>query len=170
MKQPPAPMKQPPVRSATDAPSVEDVLFPKAMAELVANHRDTIDKLNEALEALSEERQLRERLAELLRRTAIALKGPEPEDVYHDWSDLPARVGAMKELVARMNDMLFRVEWVRQEGGSKHCCPFCHAISERDGGPDHADDCEWRLVTNLSTEQPAIPVQTGAKMECKPEL
>jgi hypothetical protein len=35
---------------------------------------------------------LRERLADLLSRTAVALKGPEPPLTRWDWSDLPKRV------------------------------------------------------------------------------
>jgi hypothetical protein len=43
----------------------------------------------------------------------------------------------------QMTAMLCSVEWVRQSGGNKFACPFCHGISERDGGPGHTDTCEW---------------------------
>lgn len=48
--------------------------------------------------------------------------------------------------VEHLLDMLRRVEWVRQSAGNKYCCPFCACISERDGGPGHASDCEWQAV------------------------
>jgi hypothetical protein len=43
-----------------------------------------------------------------------------------------------------LQDMLLRVEWVRQASGTKYACAFCGAVCERDGGPDHSDDCEWK--------------------------
>lgn len=43
-----------------------------------------------ALRDLEEESALRERLAEILTRVALALKGPPPPLTLHDWSDLPA--------------------------------------------------------------------------------
>jgi hypothetical protein len=48
----------------------------------------------------------------------------------------------------RMQDMLMRVEWVRQASGKKYACAFCGGVSERDGGTGHADDCEWQHVTS----------------------
>lgn len=44
----------------------------------------------ELREDLEEERALRERLAKLLEGVALGLKGPPPENVWHDWSGLPA--------------------------------------------------------------------------------
>jgi len=41
-----------------------------------------------------------DRLADLLKRTAIALKGPEPELVMWDWSDLPQRATELRALLA----------------------------------------------------------------------
>ena len=43
-------------------------------------------------------------------------------------------------------DMLQSVEWVRQAAGKNYACPFCHGITERDGGPGHAADCRWYRV------------------------
>ena len=53
----------------------------------------------------------------------------------------------LKDLASRMLDMIERVEWVRARGGSLTVCPFCHGVSERDGGTGHQPDCEWELVT-----------------------
>ena len=39
---------------------------------------------------------LRERLADLLSRTAVALKGPEPPLTRWDWSDLPERAMSLR--------------------------------------------------------------------------
>ena len=54
-------------------------------------------------------------------------------------------------LVARLFNMLWEVEWVRQEGGKLHACAFCKAISERDSGPGHTDDCEWQAMVREVT-------------------
>jgi hypothetical protein len=55
-------------------------------------------------------------------------------------------IDTVTDLAARMLDLLERVEWVRASGGTHYICPFCHGISERDGGPGHQDDCEGELV------------------------
>lgn len=65
----------------------------KELAGLDAEMRagTTIEHQLEALRAdLEEEEALRNRLSDLLTRTAAALKGPPPPDVLHDWSDLPS--------------------------------------------------------------------------------
>lgn len=62
----------------------------KAAAELRRLHAD-----NEALRAdLAENEALRERLADILRRTAVALRGPEPPLTRWSWHDLPERAAA----------------------------------------------------------------------------
>jgi hypothetical protein len=53
----------------------------------------------------------------------------------------------MIDLASHLLEMVERVEWVRQTGGSMMACPFCHAVSELNGGPGHLDDCEWQLAT-----------------------
>ena len=53
-------------------------------------------KLAAALDALADEDQLRDRLAELLEQTANALKGPPPANTLHDWSDLPKVAAELK--------------------------------------------------------------------------
>lgn len=58
----------------------------------------------------------------------------------------------IRDLASKMLDMLERVEWVRQSGGSRFACAFCSGISERYGGPGHQDDCEWMLVTREGNE------------------
>lgn len=43
---------------------------------------------------LDEEHELRERMRDILRRTAVALRGPEPELTRWSWHDLPERAAA----------------------------------------------------------------------------
>lgn len=64
----------------------------------------------------------------------------------------PERWERVTDLASRILDMLERVEWVRQTGGRAVACPFCHGISERDGGPGHQEDCEWLMVTHEGNE------------------
>lgn len=51
--------------------------------------QETAKAIASMMADIDEADHLRERLTDLLRRTAIALKGPEPPLVMHDWSDLP---------------------------------------------------------------------------------
>jgi len=53
---------------------------------------------------------------------------------------------ALLVYIDRLDDMVQAVEWVRQAGGSKYACPWCYAISERDGGPGHQDYCPWVVL------------------------
>jgi len=128
---------------------------PNVVAEFVSSARRR-DRTAAALRRLradvKDESDVRERLADLLRRTAIALKGPEPPLVAWDWSDLPARTDELVDLASRLLDMVERVEWIRSTFGRLTVCPFCHAVSERDGGPGHQDDCEWQLVTRAGND------------------
>ena len=58
-------------------------LFSRAAAEIEDLRRD-----------LDENAALRERMADLLRRTAVALRGPEPPLTRWSWHDLPERAAA----------------------------------------------------------------------------
>lgn len=40
------------------------------------------------------------------------------------------------------NLVLGNFEWVKAQGGSFNVCPLCRAVSDRDGGPGHQDDCQ----------------------------
>ena len=51
---------------------------------------------------LEESDALRERLSELLKATAIAVRGPEPELTSWGWHDLPERAGALCALNAEL--------------------------------------------------------------------
>jgi len=57
-------------------------------------------ELREARHQLDEGDQLRTRLSTLLTGTANALKGPPPDLVWHDWSDLPAVAAKTVEALA----------------------------------------------------------------------
>ena len=58
-------------------------LFARAAAEVEELRRD-----------LEENEALRERMADLLSRTAVALRGPEPPLTRWSWHDLPERAAA----------------------------------------------------------------------------
>lgn len=58
----------------------------------------------------------------------------------------------LADLASRMLDMIERIEWVPREAGRGYVCPFCYALSERDGGPGHLEDCEWQTVTREGNE------------------
>lgn len=64
-----------------------------------------------------------------------------------------ARGRAMK--VDHLEEMLRKVEWVRQSGGRAYACPFCHAVSEQFGGPGHLDDCEWKAACEREPDDAA---------------
>lgn len=58
---------------------------------LLAEAADEIQRLTDELR---EGDELRERLGDLLRRTAVALRGPEPPLTLWSWHDLPERAAA----------------------------------------------------------------------------
>ena len=67
-----------------------DMTHHNAAAELRRLHAE-----NEALRADQAECDaLRERMADILRRTAVALRGPEPPLARWSWHDLPERAAA----------------------------------------------------------------------------
>ena len=82
-------------------------------------------------------REVRARVEQWL-TTDEAVTGGE----YHT-AGLSDDVNDLLVYLDRLDDMIRAVEWVRQAGGSKYACPWCCAISERDGGPGHQDDCQW---------------------------
>jgi hypothetical protein len=46
-------------------------------------------------------------------------------------------------VIEQMQNALMKVEWVKRQHGSATVCPFCGQVPIEDGGPDHAEDCEW---------------------------
>jgi hypothetical protein len=77
------------IAECIDFPSVH--LGHEAAAELRRLHAD-----------LEESDALRERLSGLLRETAIAICGPEPDLTNWSWHDLPERVAQMMALNAEL--------------------------------------------------------------------
>ena len=64
-------------------------------AALAAAEREALRAEVEGLRRdLAENEALRERMADLLRRTAVALRGPEPALTRWSWHDLPERAAA----------------------------------------------------------------------------
>lgn len=66
--------------------------------------------------------------------------------------DEPLDAHLCPDLTSRLLDMVERVEWVRASSGQRYVCPFCHAVTERDGGPGHTDDCEWVRVSYAGSD------------------
>ena len=62
----------------------------------------------------------------------------------------------LAERCDRLEEMVRVVEWVRQAAGSKYACPWCHGITERDGGPGHMDDCPWLVVVERRAHAPKV--------------
>lgn len=62
---------------------------------------ETVDRLRARVAELEAERTdddaLRERMADILKRTAVALRGPEPPLTAWSWHDLPERAAAAKD-------------------------------------------------------------------------
>jgi hypothetical protein len=55
---------------------------------------DAADEIERLTEELRESDELQERLSDLLRRTAVALRGPEPPLTRWSWHDVPDRAAA----------------------------------------------------------------------------
>ena len=108
-----------------------ETTYHKAAAELRRLHADA-----------EEHDALRERLSELLRNTAIALRGPEPELTRWSWHDLPelastlksqrdALLEALKVMEARFGCTLSRSEYPRKTFACHHMaetCPNCEGL------------------------------------------
>jgi hypothetical protein len=67
-----------------------DMLYHQAAAELRRMH----DRIKDLECDAAENEALRERMADILRRTAVALRGPEPPLTRWGWHDLPERAAA----------------------------------------------------------------------------
>jgi hypothetical protein len=56
------------------------------------------------------------------------------------------RMTAEEWLIDQFQDFLMKVEWVRRASGKAYACPACGGIRERNGGPGHAENCEWKRL------------------------
>lgn len=78
---------------------------------------DSLRAQRDELYADAEESEaLRERLSALLKSTAIALRGPEPELTNWGWHDLPERVAALK---SQRDELLAFAQEVRRSGDTR---------------------------------------------------
>jgi hypothetical protein len=129
----------------------------------IAKHLAYFEGTEAALEQLRREATEQAHSFELYHKASMALmhayKRAHPDVPELVWPDATTvnvwaaeQIDELPDLTSRLLDMLERVEWVRQQGGSRDVCPFCHAIGERDDGPGHQDDCEWQLVTRQGNE------------------
>ena len=94
-------------------------LFSRAAAEIEDLRRD-----------LDENAALRERLSDLLRRTAVALRGPEPPLTRWSWHDLPERAAAA---VAEERERLAAACWERRGHFASDAAARAFAALVRDG-------------------------------------
>jgi hypothetical protein len=64
-------------------------------------------------------------------------------------------------LIENLQDALLKVEWVCMGTNPRRfACAFCGGVSIKDGGDDHADDCEWcRLVRITPSEALGVSSQ-----------
>jgi len=93
-------------------------LFSRAAAEIEDLRRD-----------LDENAALRERMADLLRRTAVSLRGPEPPLTRWGWHDLPERAAA----VAAERERLAAACWERRGLFASDAAARAFAELVRDG-------------------------------------
>lgn len=117
----------------------------KERAEKAERERDAFRLGLEALkrEGTDDDEALRARMADLLTRTANALKG-EPEPLHlHDWSDLPERAGLVVANEARLIEAIAR--------GDDNTLRICR---ERDEARRHArhHHVEGGCLTCIATE------------------
>lgn len=76
------------------------------------NYKTHAAELRRLHDDAEESEALRERLSALLRSTAIALRGPEPELTSYGWHDLPARAAAV---VAQRDALLEALKLIDKE-------------------------------------------------------
>lgn len=95
---------------------------------------------------LADEEQLRDRLTSLLKRTAIALKGPEPPLVMWDWSDIPEKVGQLVEALRQTTNHL--AAGIRETGGSAGPDPQ---------PPEPADEWSEAAIVHVVANRALLP-------------
>lgn len=80
----------------------------------------------------------------------------------------------------RLMDIFDKLQWVRASAGNNYVCPLCGAVSERNGGPGHAEDCERNAIEAEydrlypptghykpfpKVSRPAVPVQDAPQAD-----
>lgn len=110
-----------------------------------AEHLRRIPALEAENEALKEEVSdldgLRDRLAAILKSTAIALRGPEPELTSWGWADLPERVAELKERASELEAQRVALTWQPMEAATENMtAPVVVFWQDSDGNDQHDFD------------------------------
>jgi hypothetical protein len=112
-----------------------------------------IELLTDELAALRAEvaelDSLRDTLGDLLTRTAVALRGPQPPMGLHSWHDLPERAAATIAAIAL-------VQVAERERCAKVCAEYAHTHAKED---DNSKAQAWMML------QCAAVIRAGAAGE-----
>ena len=99
---------------------------------------------------LMESDEIREKLRHLLTRTAKALKGEPPEDVWHSWHDLPERAALATRLADDVAESVICTSGYNTEGRQWVLYP------EQIAADPYLEDCithlEWRGIAKAVWE------------------
>lgn len=136
-----------------DGPIEKKALFAQTRVQQALEagaHYIDADDVREALDAsqgqakqleaeVAELRDLADRQAGLLSRTAIAIRGPEPDLTRWSHHDLPELAAAMRKQRDICASAVSNVQWSLPDMSGMECvCPECQEY-EHDG---HKDDCQ----------------------------
>ena len=136
-----------------DSPIERKALFAKTRVQQALEsgaHYIDADDVREALDAsqgqakqleaeVAELRDLADRQAGLLSRTAIAIRGPEPDLTRWSHHDLPELAAAMRQQRDICAGAVSNIQWSLPDMSGMECvCPECQEY-EHDG---HKDDCQ----------------------------
>lgn len=139
-----------------DTPITEKALFAQTRVQQALEagaHCIDADDVREALDAsqgqakqleaeVAELRDLADRQAGLLSRTAVAIRGPEPDLTRWSHHDLPELAAAMRQQRDTCASAANKIQWATPDYSdttrTEYVCPECQAY-ERDG---HEDGCQ----------------------------
>lgn len=86
----------------------------EGVRRIEAGRREATAEIERLKAELDEVHAANDRLGGILRRTAVALKGPEPETGLHSWHDLPELAAQMKAELADSRE--HRLGWAAEVG------------------------------------------------------
>lgn len=82
------------------------------LAAVKAERLHAVSTLSEQVDEASFDDRVRERMADILTRTADALHGQAPKDGLHSWHDLPELVVQMRKERDEARDLWCRAVWL----------------------------------------------------------
>ena len=118
---------------------------------------------------LAESDEIREKLGQLLTRTATALKGEPPEGTWHSWHDLPEKATQLAEALRELEGCEQRDEAMRAEDDA--WCAECGAKLEnvRPGKHQHPTCSQAQPLTDEVLLREALYALEYASDMTKPE-